>query len=224
MRLPFVDPLYTALSLLQLLPCCRMSCSFRSFLRLSLGAVARVAPVPALTHTGAGAPRAMVLERSLDTTQAERRLSSASPGPSSPDAEAQAQVRVQSFLALFRDFEETGVPSSAGAVPVRSGRAAAVPVKGGSTTRAAEGGGTFDLQRMQDLMHALGRPLDGYQVVHVAGTKGKGTTASFLASILRTAGLRTGLYTRYSSPGSGPQCCHESVARGPSAFAELSEC
>jgi folylpolyglutamate synthase/dihydropteroate synthase len=33
--------------------------------------------------------------------------------------------------------------------------------------------------------------------VHVAGTKGKGSTVSFISSILRAAGLSVGTYTRY---------------------------
>lgn len=37
----------------------------------------------------------------------------------------------------------------------------------------------------------------GRQVVHVAGTKGKGSTVSFIGSILRAAGLSVGTYTRY---------------------------
>ena len=41
----------------------------------------------------------------------------------------------------------------------------------------------------------MGHPESFYPTVHVAGTNGKGSTAAMLASILRAAGLRTGLYT-----------------------------
>ncbi|MEE3373017.1 MAG: folylpolyglutamate synthase/dihydrofolate synthase family protein [Planctomycetota bacterium] len=53
----------------------------------------------------------------------------------------------------------------------------------------------FKLDRMGKLLAELGNPQEGVPVVHVAGTKGKGSTASMLASILCHAGLRTGLYT-----------------------------
>jgi dihydrofolate synthase/folylpolyglutamate synthase len=45
------------------------------------------------------------------------------------------------------------------------------------------------------LMRLLRDPHRKFRSVHVAGTNGKGSTAAFIASILRTAGYRTGLYT-----------------------------
>jgi dihydrofolate synthase/folylpolyglutamate synthase len=53
----------------------------------------------------------------------------------------------------------------------------------------------FDLTRMHQLAAALGDPHKQYPLIHVAGTKGKGSTAAFCASALRAAGYRTGLYT-----------------------------
>ncbi|MFM7070447.1 MAG: bifunctional folylpolyglutamate synthase/dihydrofolate synthase [Planctomycetota bacterium] len=53
----------------------------------------------------------------------------------------------------------------------------------------------FKLQSMRSLMRRLGDPQDGLRIVHVAGTKGKGSTAAMTAAILRAAGLRTALYT-----------------------------
>ncbi len=50
------------------------------------------------------------------------------------------------------------------------------------------------LFRMAKLMEALGHPERDVPVIHVAGTNGKGSTCIFLASILREAGLHTGLY------------------------------
>lgn len=54
---------------------------------------------------------------------------------------------------------------------------------------------TFELSRMERLIDAMGRPDRQLRSVHVAGTKGKGSTAAIIASVLRQAGLRTGLYT-----------------------------
>ncbi len=53
----------------------------------------------------------------------------------------------------------------------------------------------FDLKRVYRLLDALGNPHHRFRTVHVAGTKGKGSTCAMLASILRAAGYRTGLYT-----------------------------
>jgi dihydrofolate synthase/folylpolyglutamate synthase len=53
----------------------------------------------------------------------------------------------------------------------------------------------YDLQRVQKLLSLLGNPERCYQIVHIAGTKGKGSTAAIAESILRAAGCRTGLFT-----------------------------
>ena len=53
----------------------------------------------------------------------------------------------------------------------------------------------FKLDRMRELLHRLGAPQQGMPVVHVTGTKGKGSTATMIAAILTDAGYRTGLFT-----------------------------
>src|SRR5881409_2201150 len=53
----------------------------------------------------------------------------------------------------------------------------------------------FNLENINTLASSLGHPERKYPSVHIAGTNGKGSTAAFLESILRTAGYRTGLYT-----------------------------
>ena len=53
----------------------------------------------------------------------------------------------------------------------------------------------FGLANITLLAEALGNPHRKMPCVHVAGTNGKGSTAAMLESILRAAGLRTGLYT-----------------------------
>lgn len=51
------------------------------------------------------------------------------------------------------------------------------------------------LDRIAELMERLGNPQEGLKTVHLAGTNGKGSTAAMIASILKAAGYRTGLYT-----------------------------
>ena len=51
------------------------------------------------------------------------------------------------------------------------------------------------LERITALCQALGNPQKKLRFIHVAGTNGKGSTSSMLASILQSAGYRTGLYT-----------------------------
>src|SRR5271157_3032073 len=53
----------------------------------------------------------------------------------------------------------------------------------------------FNLERMRALTAALGNPEREYAVIHIAGTKGKGSTSALAASALQAAGYRTGLYT-----------------------------
>jgi len=53
----------------------------------------------------------------------------------------------------------------------------------------------FDLARIESLLEALGNPHRDFQSVHIAGTKGKGSTSAMIESCLRAAGYRTALYT-----------------------------
>lgn len=53
----------------------------------------------------------------------------------------------------------------------------------------------FDLARMEHLMRLLGNPERQYPVIHIAGTKGKGSTASMISAVMQTAGYKVGLYT-----------------------------
>jgi dihydrofolate synthase/folylpolyglutamate synthase len=53
----------------------------------------------------------------------------------------------------------------------------------------------FGLENIRTLAQDLGNPHLAVPCAHVAGTNGKGSTAAMLESILRAAGLRTGLYT-----------------------------
>src|SRR5258708_4778368 len=53
----------------------------------------------------------------------------------------------------------------------------------------------FGLERITQVLDALDRPQDRTRFVHVAGTNGKGSTCAMIASALRVAGRRTGLFT-----------------------------
>lgn len=53
----------------------------------------------------------------------------------------------------------------------------------------------FNLDRMFALMDELGNPQAKYPIIHVAGTKGKGSVAALCAAGLKAAGYKTGLYT-----------------------------
>lgn len=51
------------------------------------------------------------------------------------------------------------------------------------------------LQRMRQLLARLGDPQTGLPIVHIAGTKGKGSTAAMVGAVLRAAGYRTAVFT-----------------------------
>ena len=51
------------------------------------------------------------------------------------------------------------------------------------------------LERPQELLNRMGNPEKQLKYIHIGGTNGKGSTAAMTASILQTAGYKTGLYT-----------------------------
>lgn len=51
------------------------------------------------------------------------------------------------------------------------------------------------LEIMEHILHKLGNPEKNFKSIHIAGTNGKGSTASTLASIMSASGIKTGLFT-----------------------------
>lgn len=54
---------------------------------------------------------------------------------------------------------------------------------------------SLKLERIKDFLTIINNPHDDLKCIHVAGTKGKGSTCAFLTYILRQAGYKVGLYT-----------------------------
>jgi dihydrofolate synthase/folylpolyglutamate synthase len=54
---------------------------------------------------------------------------------------------------------------------------------------------TFNLDRMRLLLKKLGNPQDKFRSVHIAGTKGKGSTCAMVAAMLQASGYKVGVYT-----------------------------
>lgn len=77
------------------------------------------------------------------------------------------------YMDRLRNYERSGLPRGAG-------------------TDSDDG---FDLGRMRRLLRRLGDPHTHYPAVHIAGTKGKGSTAAFLSNILREQGYNVGCYS-----------------------------
>ena len=54
---------------------------------------------------------------------------------------------------------------------------------------------SFKLRRIKDFLKSIDNPQTSFNSIHVAGSKGKGSTCAFIAYILREAGFKVGLYT-----------------------------
>ncbi len=73
---------------------------------------------------------------------------------------------------------------------------------------------------MHRLLGRLGNPQNALPVVHVAGSKGKGSVTAMLAAVLQAAGYRVATYTRRAShhPCWQVSCsCVKQLRRGPVA-------
>lgn len=54
---------------------------------------------------------------------------------------------------------------------------------------------SLKLERIEEFLALLGNPQDSFKSIHVAGSKGKGSTSAFIAYILKEAGFKVGFYT-----------------------------
>lgn len=79
------------------------------------------------------------------------------------------------------------------------------------------------LSRLNRLLSHLGDPHLGLQVVHVAGTNGKGSTAALIASIAGEAGYRTALFTSPHLESYTERFVVDGLAISPECFADLAE-
>ena len=61
--------------------------------------------------------------------------------------------------------------------------------------RASRAAVIFDTSRIEAILGRLGQPHLAAKSIHIAGTKGKGSTAAMIASVLTASGYKTGLYT-----------------------------
>lgn len=77
------------------------------------------------------------------------------------------------------------------------------------------------LDRMEAFLEALGNPERRYPTIHVAGTSGKGSTSTMLATVLQAAGKRTGLHTKPHLISVTERARVDGVAISQDAFARL---
>lgn len=115
---------------------------------------------------------------------------------SSSDSSTTRLAESLKWLSHYKNYETDGVPKDAG-------------IQASSSA--------MDLTRMGTLLRHLGSPHQAIpNVIHVVGTKGKGSVTSLLVNILSAAGLRAGCYTsphmvhlneRISGPGAHTDLC-----------------
>jgi dihydrofolate synthase/folylpolyglutamate synthase len=81
----------------------------------------------------------------------------------------------------------------------------------------------FDLRRVQSLLARLGNPHLGRRTIQIAGSKGKGSVAAMIASILQAAGYRSGLYTSPHLHSIRERIAVDGQPIGEDEFARLTE-
>jgi len=120
------------------------------------------------------------------------------------------------FLLSLSDWER--LPASAkGGSASGGGQAGALAVV--QTREAAR----FNLERVRSLLARLGDPHLGRGAIHVAGSKGKGSVAAMIASVLRAAGVHAGLYTSPHLHRMTERIAVDGEAISPDDFGRLTE-
>ena len=77
------------------------------------------------------------------------------------------------------------------------------------------------LDRIHAFLEALGNPQDAYPTIHVAGTSGKGSTATMLAAALQASGRKTGLHTKPHLTSVTERARVDGIAIPEDAFGDL---
>src|SRR5690348_10481900 len=94
---------------------------------------------------------------------------------------------------------QTGTRKKASSTPIRNFKSAMTFLNSVTDyekmARVGYNTTNFNLARMNRLLAGVGNPHRQFKSVHIAGTKGKGSTATMLASMLANSGLKVGLYT-----------------------------
>ena len=156
------------------------------------GAIARAVRIAWISGADARSRPLRCAQTSSPTaTRWHRGFGTAAPREGGDD---DGMVDIDAFLAPFKNYEKTGLPDFR-----RLGTL--------SRTNEQYEDAAYDLRRVYDLLRALGEPHlwektehtgarwgPGFQTIHVAGTKGKGSTVGFLAGILRASGYNTATY------------------------------
>jgi dihydrofolate synthase/folylpolyglutamate synthase len=83
--------------------------------------------------------------------------------------------------------------------------------------------GELRLGRMRRLLRRLGDPHGALRIVHVAGTKGKGSTSAMIASALTASGLRTGLFCSPHLHALEERFCVDGCVATPDELVALTE-
>ena len=78
----------------------------------------------------------------------------------------------------------------------------------------------YNLDRISRLLNLLGNPHRKLKVIHVGGSKGKGSTAAIIASILTHAGYKTGAFTSPHFMTPRERCCIDAKLISEDAFAD----
>ncbi len=81
----------------------------------------------------------------------------------------------------------------------------------------------YRLERMRSLLALFGNPETSFRSIHVAGTKGKGSTAALLAAALTASGKRTGLYTSPHVASARERVAVDGMFPDPATFARIGE-